>query len=481
MANSAMRNDENKIGLGIKITLIAVAVLCVVMLAYTVVDSMGILDRNTTAMTVGEDEISVTQLNQYYHTTRNGFLNQYYDVLAMYGYDLTNGTFDNSVSMFDSTMTWRQYFQEEAKSAAAEVYMLAAEGEKAGYTLSADDQAQYDLYMESLSNAAEAQDMSVNKYIKLLYGNGTKLSDVEAYYTKRVYAAGYYKTVLEGFGIDDAAIDAYYNEHKEDYDMVEYYAFDVKYEEGGQDKAKADAERLLAKMATDGSNFDATIQDYEGSEVVYAGGYKEVAVSSVATAVKSWIEEAGRKAGDKAVVEDTANKAYTVVVYLGSHLNDEYTVSVRHTLLTTEEIGTYTSETEAQEIEARNAQVKAEAEALYSEWVNGGASEEAFIQMAKDHSEDGNASTGGLYSGVYMGQMVEAFQDWCFDESRQPGDHGIVETEFGYHIMYFVENEGLKYLSDIRATLESEKYNEYLTELNEVYAVDVNTKAVSMM
>ena len=481
MANSAKRNDENKIGLGVKLTLIAVAVLCVVMLAYTVVDSMGILDRNTTAMTVGEDEISVTQLNQYYHTTRNGFLNQYYDVLAMYGYDLTNGSFDNSVSMFDSTMTWRQYFQEEAKSAAAEVSMLAAEAEKAGYTLSADDQAQYDLYMESLSNAAEAQDMSVNKYIKLLYGSGTKLSDVEEYYTKRVYAAGYYNTVLEGFGIDDAAIEAYYNEHKEDYDMVEYYAFDVKYEEGGEAKAKADAERLLAKMAADGSNFDATIQDYEGSDVVYAGGYKEVAVSSVASAVKTWMEEAGRKAGDKAVVENTANKAYTVVVYLGSHLNDEYTVSVRHTLLTTEEIGTYTSETEAQEIEARNAQVKAEAEALYTEWVNGGASEEAFIQMAKDHSEDGNASTGGLYSGVYMGQMVEAFQDWCFDESRQPGDHGIVETEFGYHIMYFVENEGLKYLSDIRAALESEKYNEYLTELNEVYEVDVNTKAVSMM
>ncbi len=481
MANSAKRNDENKIGLGIKLTLIAVAVLCVFMLVYTVVDSMGILDRNTTAMTVGEDKVTVTELNQYYYTTRNGFLNQYYDVLAMYGYDLTSGTFDNSTSMFDSTMTWKQYFLEEAKSAAAEVYMLAAEAEKAGYTMSADDQAQYDTYMESLAAAAEEQDMSVRKYVKLLYGSGTKVSDVEAYYTKRVYAAGYYNTVLEGFGIDDAAIDTYYNEHKEDYDMVEYYAFDVKYEEGGEAKAKSDAERLLAKMATDGSNFDETIQAYEGDDVVYAGGYKEVTVSSVATAVKSWMEEDGRKAGDKAVVEDTTNTAYTVVVYLGSHLNDEYTVAVRHTLLTTEEIGTYTSETEAQEIDARNAQVKAEAEALYNEWVAGGASEEAFIQMAKDHSEDGNASTGGLYSGVYMGQMVEAFQDWCFDESRQPGDHGIVETEYGYHIMYFVENEGLKYRSDIQSTLQSEKYNEYLTELNEVYEVDVNTKAVNMM
>ena len=289
---------------------------------------------------------------------------------------------------------------------------------------------------------------------------------MEEYYTKRVYAAGYYNTVLEGFGIDDAAIEAYYNEHKENYDMVEYYAFDVKYEEGGEAKAKADAEALLAKMAADGSNFDATIQDYEGSDVVYAGGYKEVAVSSVASAVKTWLEEAGRKAGDKAVVEDTANKAYTVVVYLGSHLNDEYTVSVRHTLLTTEEIGTYTSETEAQEIEARNAQVKAEAEALYTEWVNGGASEEAFIQMAKDHSEDGNASTGGLYSGVYMGQMVEAFQDWCFDASRTAGDTGIVETEYGFHVMYFVGDSETNYRDYlIRNQLKSEDLDAWYTGL----------------
>jgi len=481
MANSASakRNDENKIGLGIKITLIAVAVLCVVMLVYSAVDSMGILDRSTTAMTVGEDEITVTELNQYYQTTRNGFLNQYYDVLTMYGYDLTPGIFDNSTSMFDSTMTWKEYFLEEAKAAAQEVSLLYNEAKAAGYTMSADDQAQFDLYMETLASAAEEQDVSVSKYVKMLYGSGTKLSDVEAYYTKRVYAAGYYNTVLEGFGIDDAAIDAYYDEHKTDYDVAEYYAYDVKYEEGGEAAAKADAEALVKRLATDGSNFDETIQAYEGGDVVYAGGHKEVALSSVATAVQNWMKEEGRKAGDKAVVEDTANKAYTVVVYLGTHLNDEYTVAVRHTLLTTEEIGTYTSETEAQEIDARNAQVKAEAEALYNEWVNGGASEEAFIQMAKEHSEDGSASNGGLYTGVYMGQMVEAFQDWCFDESRQPGDHGIVETEYGYHIMYFVENEGLKYLSDIRTALESQKYNEYLTELGEKYETVVNAKAAS--
>jgi hypothetical protein len=34
--------------------------------------------------------------------------------------------------------------------------------------------------------------------------------------------------------------------------------------------------------------------------------------------------------------------------------------------------------------------------------------------------------------------MVPAFNDWCFDEAREPGHSGIVKTEYGYHVMYFV-------------------------------------------
>ena len=64
----------------------------------------------------------------------------------------------------------------------------------------------------------------------------------------------------------------------------------------------------------------------------------------------------------------------------------------------------------------------------------------SFAVLAGQHSDDpGSAENGGLYESIYPGQMVQPFEDWCFDESRQPGDTGIVKTEYGYHIMYFVE------------------------------------------
>jgi len=77
------------------------------------------------------------------------------------------------------------------------------------------------------------------------------------------------------------------------------------------------------------------------------------------------------------------------------------------------------------------------AEELYNKWQEGDKSEDSFAQLAMEHSVDGSASVGGLYENVYKGQMVEEFEAWCFDESRMPGDHGLVKTRYGYHIMFF--------------------------------------------
>ena len=52
-------------------------------------------------------------------------------------------------------------------------------------------------------------------------------------------------------------------------------------------------------------------------------------------------------------------------------------------------------------------------------------------------STDGSKYDGGLYSRVCQGDMVEAFNDWCFDADRKPGDTGIIETSYGVHVMYF--------------------------------------------
>ena len=70
---------------------------------------------------------------------------------------------------------------------------------------------------------------------------------------------------------------------------------------------------------------------------------------------------------------------------------------------------------------------------------------------------DGSASVGGLYEGVAEGDMVEAFNDWIFDETRKYGDTDIVKTEYGYHIMFFVGTED-EWIVECRNGARSEKY-----------------------
>ena len=84
-----------------------------------------------------------------------------------------------------------------------------------------------------------------------------------------------------------------------------------------------------------------------------------------------------------------------------------------------------------------------EALAIYNQWLSGDKTEDSFGALANEKSEDqdGDVTNGGIYTNVYKGQMVTEFNDWCFDAARKPGDHGMVKTVYGYHVMYFVGSE----------------------------------------
>ncbi|MBP3927059.1 MAG: peptidylprolyl isomerase, partial [Clostridium sp.] len=113
-------------------------------------------------------------------------------------------------------------------------------------------------------------------------------------------------------------------------------------------------------------------------------------------------------------------------------------VDVRHILIMPkgEAVdGTYT--------EAQWADALKEAERILALWESGEKTEESFAALANEYSEDGGSkANGGLYQGITPdASFVENFLNWSVDESRTTGDTGIVETEFGYHIMYFVTGE----------------------------------------
>ena len=180
-------------------------------------------------------------------------------------------------------------------------------------------------------------------------------------------------------------------------------------------------------------------------------------------------------------MEDEDNKCYTVCLFLDRHVSEDYTVAIRHILFKTQTAASDADEATIAEIDAANEEVKAKAEQVYEQWKSGEKTEDSFAALAKEYSEDGSASDGGLYEGVYPGQMVTEFNDWCFDAARQPGDNDIVKTSYGYHIMYFVEREGLKYRSDITSTIESDRFDAWLEEQKTSTATTYNKKGLMLL
>ncbi len=124
--------------------------------------------------------------------------------------------------------------------------------------------------------------------------------------------------------------------------------------------------------------------------------------------------------------------------------------------------------------ETKNPELYMKAQGILEEYLKGKKTEEAFAELAKEHSEDGNAADGGIYSDVAAGQMVPEFEDWALAaEERKAGDVGIVETEYGYHIMYFIEREEVSnWETEIRDEKVSEEFTEFSEDLLEKTVVE---------
>ena len=194
----------------------------------------------------------------------------------------------------------------------------------------------------------------------------------------------------------------------------------------------------------------ATVEDYKSFWEMYFLGsdyYNEVAASYAPTAeeVAEFFNTHEAEYAEKGLDKTTS------------------TVDVRHILILPEgaTVENVTTEEFSDEAWAAGEQ---KAQEILDAWLSGDKTEDSFAELANEDSADtGSNTNGGLYTGVTEGQMVEAFNDWCFDADRKAGDYGIVKTQFGYHIMYFCGSQ-LLWESQAKSDLISQMSSDFLND-----------------
>lgn len=226
-------------------------------------------------------------------------------------------------------------------------------------------------------------------------------------------------------------------------------------------------------------------EETETSSAPTSSKYTDYDYDYIPVEIAEWLAAADRKVGDIGYVavhtiddegEPTDElEGYYVVIFDGVDEHTENLISVRHILVKFEggSEDEDTGETVYSDEEKKAA--SDEAERIKAEFEAGEMTAEAFGELAKKYSDD-NAEEGGLYKNVYPEQMESAFDAWCFSEDRKAGDTGIVETSYGYHVMYFVETQTQTYREYM---INSVLAGEWYTELQESYKASAQVLDVS--
>ena len=406
----------------------------------------------STAFTVGSKNYSTSEVSYRYANQYYNFANQYGSYASIFGLDTSSGIrgLDKQNCPMMENGTWKDYFLDAAKHEMIHATVLGQYAAENGIKLDDSDYAQIDAAFDGLEEQAKSYGYgSGDKMLAANYGTGVNQKLIRAAYEESLLASHAAEALTDSFSYTDDEIEAQYQSFEGARDYFDYAYCYVSAERvettdaDGNTSTDVTDETVAAaaeKASAIADTYKKAAGDSPAMRLINAAaseeqtGSQQTHVQGSSVPAADWMLDASRKSGDVTVYPD-ASGCY-VVVFLSRDDNHYNTVNVRHILIRAEADadGNYTDEAKAA--------AKARAEEILAEYESGDKTEDSFAALANEYSEDtGSNTNGGLYENIAKGEMVQEFNDFCFD-SHKPGDTGIVYGESasyaGYHVMYYV-------------------------------------------
>jgi parvulin-like peptidyl-prolyl isomerase len=437
-----------------KVILIAAAVIAVVGIAVGIIcgtlQKQGYFLRNGVAMKTENFEVTGQMMAYYVYTTFEGYYNQYGDALGL----------DPSVSLkkqqLNKDASWFDYFVLETKTKLREVLLFAEKATEQGLTLSDEDKEQITAYVDT-ANISTYEDLFA-----------FSRDDLRKAMELTTLASKMYEKAVEKMDLSDEAVEKHFNENKKYFQYVDLDVISIPYGANGWFKEIKDAKSaadIIAKATTKkqfenlAKSLMTTIgaTEQQALDQIESGKQKQVYFVDN-NAVYTWAFDTSRKELET-YVHDTGS-SYDVYQLITLPVVDETVkLNVRHILLSKETCDT-------------DLKAKEKAEELLAEWKKGEMTPAAFGELAKKYSEDpGSASAGGLYENVGQGEMVTAFNDWCFDKDRKVGDTEVIKSPYGYHVMYLEGNGQKQWQISAKNSLTTKNTSDLCTEYQKTWNI----------
>ena len=201
----------------------------VVIAVFLVVYNSGILQRNATAVTIGDDKYSAADLSYYYYDALNGLYVSTYGQLSMVGLD-TSKPFSSQQSMYstdEDPQTWDEYFKETAVENMRLISAVLDAAEKDGYTLTEEDQQTIENNIASVKANASESGVSYKSYLTNMYGSLMTVSCFEKNMKDQTLASSYIQSHRDSLTYTADQVQAVYDADPNSYDQVEYMLVNI--------------------------------------------------------------------------------------------------------------------------------------------------------------------------------------------------------------------------------------------------------------
>lgn len=445
--------------------------------------------------TVDGQQISIGMYDYYYAS-----IVSYYEQYASYGYYSLDTTKDYSKQYTTdddgNKISWQKFFETEALKEVEQITTYYSKALEEGVTLTSAQKKTIEKQISTLKDSASQNDVSLDQYIKANFGTYCSEDTIrlmlEQYYLSANYK-GKFKCETK---VTDNDVDKYYNDHKNDYKKIEFYYIASPYDatdDNSKNESIKTAEKIMAKMKDKKSVIalvpevyssyidsqvkssmeqDSTLTEKKAREEAVKS-YESNVVTTVSGSdspfddkMNTWLFSDDTKVGSKKYyIDESAGYIYIVLKTSKASVEEDETYTVRH-ILVAPESGSNSSSSTSEKTEYTDEQwaaAKKKADSILAKFNKTDKSEYEFAKLAEQYSTDSastssgsNDSFGGLYESVTLGQMVPDFEKWSIDDSRKYGDTGIVKSDYGYHIMFFI-NDCPEYQSKIIAQIKSDR------------------------
>ena len=445
--------------------------------------------------TVDGQKISIGMYDYYYAS-----IVSYYEQYASYGYYSLDTTKDYSKQYTTdddgNKISWQKFFETEALKEVEQITTYYSKALEEGVTLTSAQKKTIEKQISTLKDSASQNDVSLDQYIKANFGTYCSEDTIRIMLEQYYLSANYKGKFKSEAKVTDNDVDKYYNDHKNDYKKIEFYYIASPYDatdDNSKNESIKTAEKIMAKMKDKKSVIalvpevyssyidsqvkssmeqDSTLTEKKAREEAVKS-YESNVVTTVSGSdspfddkMNTWLFSDDTKVGSKKYyIDESAGYIYIVLKTSKASVEEDETYTVRH-ILVAPESGNNSSSSTSEKTEYTDEQwaaAKKKADSILAKFNKTDKSEYEFAKLAEQYSTDSastssgsNDSFGGLYESVTLGQMVPDFEKWSIDDSRKYGDTGIVKSDYGYHIMFFI-NDCPEYQSKIIAQIKSDR------------------------